>query len=194
MNSNEALLVIDIDRGDMWQHKVGMLIEERKSVALNIIETLKTWRQVGGTIIFVVLVYSEKSQKTKKTAQLAEDEHSKCLACRLLPKGERLAGFLGHRHGENYEPVFLKEHNDAFTNSELISFLRSKGITRVFLAGCHTFACVLETARGALKNGINVTLLKNCVYRQPNQEEEKNWISEVAGFLPRPFGFSVSIE
>ena len=165
--------------------------EKRKPVAICISETLETWRQAGGMVVFVVLV-GDRKQKT--TAQLVEDKPLKCLVCRLLPEEDRLAKFLGHRHGKDYEPVFVKIQNDAFTNSELISFLRSKGITKVFLAGCHTFVCVFETARGALGNGISVTMLKDCVYPQPDQKQKEVWLKEITDSLSQPFEYSVLIE
>jgi len=192
LKKNEALLVIDVDRGDGWADNIEELDEERKLVAIRITKTLEAWRKAGGMVVFVVLIDVNRKQET--TAQLVEDKPLKCLVCHLLPEKDQLAKFLGHRHGKNYEPVFVKTQNDAFTNSELISFLRSKGITKVFLAGCHTFVCVFETAIGALKNGINVALLKNCVYRQPDQKQEEVWFSEVTNSTTYSFGRSVSIE
>lgn len=188
----EALLVIDVDGTDSWPSSIDELSGEKKRVALAIKETLAAWRREKRLIAFVVL---SDSRHRQKTAQLRDDDRDKrrwwglkkgkdCIGCDL-PDGCGLAGFLEHRHREGYEPVFIKTVNDAFTNSELIGFLRSKGVGRAVLAGCQTFSCVMDTAQGAVKNGLQVKLLEQCTYPQFSDDEQKDrWISEVKEARP----------
>lgn len=196
MEENEALLVIDVDLGDGWEHEIGKPSDiewekERQSVASHIVETLKDWRRAGKMVFFIVLV-PEKELKKTRLAQLTDDDRSQCVACHSLPAEFRLAKFLGHRHGENFEPVFLKDDSNAFTNSVLVNSLRAWGISKIFLVGCQTFVCVLDTARGAVKNGIKVTLLKDCVYPAfESDEKEKDWLKYATSFVQVP---SVSIK
>lgn len=178
----QALLVIDIDRCDGWDSDIEELDDDmnRKQVALAIMETLEKWRASNAIIVFIVLVNLEHP-KPKHTAQAAmARKRSKCIVCDL-PEDLRLAGFLEHRHGAGFEPAFIKRTGDAFSNSELSDFLRSKGVTKVVLAGCNTFMCVQETALGAARNGFGVTLLERCTYPPFSDDEEKQvWIRTVA--------------
>ena len=174
---SKALLVIDVDHGNKWSSNIEDLNEDREQVALAIRQTLAEWRASKGMIIFVVLTDTLPSSQIDQIA--TDNKRLECIVCDL-PANERLAGFLEHRHGAGYEPAFTKTTCDAFTNSELIGFLRSNGVTEVVLAGCSTFACVLHTAQGAVKNNFGVTLLERCTdppFRY--YEEKKHWIRSV---------------
>lgn len=188
----EALLVIDIDKGCGWDSDINLFSAEKKAVALAIEETLKKWRDAGGIIIFITYAQGV----TRNIAQLNDNMgRIGCVFCDLPDKPYHLAGFLGHRHGTQYEPVFLKDKFDAFTNYKLVSFLRKKGVTKVFLAGCMTSCCVLETALGAVEHGIHVVLLENCTYCAFGDEtERKSWISKVAMSATCEKGTEVKVE
>ena len=64
------------------------------------------------------------------------------------------------RHDDSFEPVFIKNQCDAFSNSELHVFLRQRGVTEIKLVGCNTFQCILQTAAGGLMHGFHVALLE----------------------------------
>ena len=167
----DALLVIDVDGHDGWSSDMSLLSDERKKVACAIRQELARWRESGGLIAFVVLSYDSAAQ--------TEQNSNKCLVCDLPPQ-RRLAGFLEHRHGTQFEPVFIKGCQDAFTNSALAEFLRQKKVSRLFLAGCNTFLCVLDTAKGAIERGFSVSLLENCVYPGfLGSAEKSKWRREV---------------
>ncbi|OGY67856.1 MAG: hypothetical protein A3I24_02040 [Candidatus Harrisonbacteria bacterium RIFCSPLOWO2_02_FULL_41_13b] len=200
MKQSEALLVIDVDIRDGWlhDHDTANLTsgqdnweKQKQPVARRIVQTLKNWRQADKTIIFIVLVGTKDFIKKNGEAQLGTDRYgSRCLGCDILPRDYRLARFLGHKHGHNgekFEPLFLKDTNDAFTNSSLMGYLKTEGISKVFLAGCNTFACVLSTAEGAVRSGINVVLLRDCVFPEfkegDNYRTETNWLDYVHRYL-----------
>lgn len=173
----KTLLVIDIDHGNGWNSDIEKLNGDKKQIALAIKQTLEEWRASNGLIIFVVLAGDALPQQTSQVA--IEHEGSGCIVCDSLNE-YRLAEFLEHRHGVNYEPAFIKNSCNAFTNSGLISFLRSKCVTEVILAGCQTFACILETAQGAVRNGLGVTLLERCTHHPfCDNEGKQRWIQFV---------------
>ncbi|MDO8558588.1 MAG: isochorismatase family protein [bacterium] len=173
----KALLVIDISHGDGWYSSIEKLDEDRKQVALPIKQTLEEWRASNGLIVFIVMVALQNPPLTP--AQVTVDrKRSGCIICDL-PAHQRLAGFLKHRHRAGFEPAFTKYRSNAFTNSELVNFLRSEGVTEVVLAGCNTFSCMLKTAQGAIENGFDVTLLEHCTYPIFSSDNEKRqWIEE----------------
>lgn len=56
------------------------------------------------------------------------------------------------------EPVFAKSRADAFSNPKLETWIRERGIERVFALGVYADACVRRTVEGALARGIAVTV------------------------------------
>ncbi len=161
----KALLVVDVDHGDGWWADSMTSPGEgrRKAVAVAIKNELAAWRKEGGLVVFIVLVGQIPEGAEVAQTGAVFDRPEECLVCGLS-QSYRLAEFLEHRHGQKYEPCFIKADCNAFLNSELLSFLRERGVTEVVLMGCSTFACVLETAQGAAKRGLDVTLLQECVY------------------------------
>ena len=185
----QALLVVDIDHNDNWGPKYIQENNQKKQVMEEIKKVLKEKRAKKEIIVFIVLTSGGKI--TGQEAQLecrpprdtAQDneltvEHSlnqlearatksqsgKCIVCEELPEYARLASFLKHRHGTEFEPAFIKTRGNAFTNQALAPYLRSMGVDEIILAGCNTFQCVLDTAVGALEAGFHATLLSRCAY------------------------------
>ena len=173
----DALLVIDIDGGDHWDSSVAQLDPEKKKVACAIQKTINEWRAANALVIYIVYV---RGFACSPSAQITWNRKQPgCIACDLS-EDARLTPFLKHRHGSQYEPVFVKYTNDAFTNPELIEYLRACGVTRVFLAGCNTFFCVLDTAKGAVRNGFRVPLLEECSYPAlGNDQYRQDWVVDV---------------
>lgn len=56
-----------------------------------------------------------------------------------------------------------KSHYSAFQSTSLLLTLRSKLITELFVAGCHTNLCVYATVRDAAMYGIRVSLVEDCL-------------------------------
>lgn len=170
----DALMVIDIDGYCNWPSDISLLDDAGKEVAVAIQKELARWRESGGLVIFVALNDYDAAQ--------IEQSYGGCIACDL-PANRRLAGFLEHRHGERFEPVFIKKRKNAFCNGKLAQFLRQKGVSRLFLAGCSTFYCVLETARGAVSGGFRVSLLESCTDPgfSGNNIEKLQWRRDVVG-------------
>lgn len=68
--------------------------------------------------------------------------------------------------------VFDKYEGNAFSNTELVSFLKKEKITGVEVIGVDGGGCVALTALGALKCGFKVTL--NTSYIGTVFEKQKN--------------------
>mgnify|MGYP001590754226 CR=1 FL=1 len=195
----QALLVVDIDHYNNWKPDDIEEDGQKHQVAREIKRALKEKRAGNEIIVFIVLSHRDKitgqeiqlnrnPQSIVKNQSLmqrmlnriktnrpsdAESESWECFVCDKLPEDNRLAPFLEHRHQEPFEAVFIKTENDAFTNKELAPYLRSKGVDEVVLVGCSTFHCILETAKGALKAGFDVSLLSTCAY-EPFSEKTKS--------------------
>lgn len=60
-------------------------------------------------------------------------------------------------------PRFAKTKGDAFSNSDLTAFLKSRGIARVILTGVFAEGCIWRTALGALRQGFAPVVVADAV-------------------------------
>ncbi len=150
-----AFLVIDMQKRFGWD-QLKKLKKMRLDAASNIIAELQRARLASQPIVFIVC---DPRPEHATKYQL----RGNCEAC---DHEIGMLDFLNHLHkGSSFEPVFFKGLNDdAFSNPNLGAYLLELGVTEVTLVGCNTSSCVLETAQGAIKTGLNATLLANCSY------------------------------
>lgn len=59
--------------------------------------------------------------------------------------------------------VFCKRQADAFSSEELISYLKSKGVSEIGMIGVDGNSCIKASAKGAVKCGFIVSILLSCV-------------------------------
>lgn len=59
--------------------------------------------------------------------------------------------------------IYSKNKGDAFSNPKLDSFLKQKGINKIFIVGLDASACVYKTSIGAISRGYKVVVLKDAV-------------------------------
>ena len=71
------------------------------------------------------------------------------------------------------DQVFTKFAGDAFSQSELVDFLRKRGIHDVFLTGLLAEKCVYSTALGGLEKGFNVYLLPEGIIGKSRGSKDK---------------------
>ncbi|TKA76673.1 hypothetical protein B0A55_02606 [Friedmanniomyces simplex] len=67
----------------------------------------------------------------------------------------------------------VKSHYSAFGSGGLLSTLRSKLITELFVCGCNTNLSVFATAMDAARHGIKITLIEDCLgFRKKERHDE----------------------
>ena len=71
-----------------------------------------------------------------------------------------------------------KDAYSAFEGTDLDSWLKVKGVSRVFVGGLATEYCVLNTAADALRNGFEVVLLEDAI-RAIDETEGQQAIDEL---------------
>jgi nicotinamidase-related amidase len=121
-----ALIIIDLQQGSFTsatpKHDAVGLVRRLNGLA-------STVRSKNGAVVFV-----------QHDGPRGDPHHPDEPGWRLLPD-------LDFRPGDT---VIRKSSCDAFLNTSLEDFLRSKGIERLILAGCATDYCVDTTVRSAL--------------------------------------------
>lgn len=197
----EALLVVDAHHYFCWEPNTIEKNEYKKVAARSIKEVLDKMRSKNRLIIFIMWPHPRENwfssfQLAGETnfsgisgttiaeyEKLVKDRKNSglCYGCHYR---DRLAEFLEHRH-DPFEPIFFKDQTDAFTNGNLAKYLESKGVTVIKLVGGSTWACVLGTACGAVKNGFSVKLLSNCIVDPfTNRHSAIQWIRDVECYIP----------
>jgi nicotinamidase-related amidase len=188
----KALLVVDVQTQFGWPNEISAITNDKlRAIANNINLEIDKAREVGTPVIFAI--YGADYDHTDAYQLTAP-----CIACSNENIG--LAQFIAHRHfGEFIEPVFFKMHNNSFTNPNLENYLKLHGIDNISLIGCNTYACLLETAQGAMRAGFDVTLLANCARDQitgviNSQAEGEDWIAQVKKPLKDENAYQGNVE
>ena len=75
-------------------------------------------------------------------------------------------------YGDRIVEVRGKVGFNAFSQTHLEEYLRSKGVQRVLLAGCVTSICVNATALQAFESGFEVTVLSDCTSSRTPIEQD----------------------
>lgn len=74
---------------------------------------------------------------------------------------------------EEKDLIVYKHHYSAFDQTSLLTALRTKLVTEVYLCGCLTNVGVYSTAADAVQHGLQVTVVEDCLgYRSEEKHEE----------------------
>lgn len=146
----KALLVIDAQEdfiGDQ-RNKQKFNYDDVDELINNINEKIKMYKKNGDEVIYIAEVLPNKLFYRKFF-------------------GFGISGSVGSKIHSRIEIVsenyFEKQFANAFTNKNLLKFIREKKIEQVELIGVDGSGCISETAKGAIKAGLKVTVLNDSV-------------------------------
>ena len=144
----KALLVIDMQNDYLWSKRKEMFTYNTDELVKNVNEAIESYKNDGFDIIYI--------------------KH-------ILPKIMWGVGFSikGTEGAEMYDDVkivsnlcFEKNHSDTFTAKAFKEFVAEKNYEELVLCGLDECGCVGATAKGAVKAGIKVKMLTNCIGRR----------------------------
>ncbi len=143
---NQALFVVDI-QNDFTGKNAKMPID--KAQAYEIIKNINK--------------LIENAQRLRLTVAYISNAYSLFDPLNIFRNFAALRG----SEGANLDPslivinknYFTKSKSDAFSNPELIKFLKQNEIGEVLVAGVYAEACILQTVKGAIKNSLRVKVL-----------------------------------
>jgi ureidoacrylate peracid hydrolase len=150
--AHTALLVVDMQNGFMLPGVAFLLCETAPKIVPNINRLAAAMREAGGTVVWVITTWSEKSLDDWPVFfDMVGPERT---PNRLAGLAE---GSVGHQlwAGLDVKPhdlVVNKSKYSAFIqgSSELATILRSRGIDTVIVTGTVTNVCCESTARDAM--------------------------------------------
>jgi nicotinamidase-related amidase len=157
---SEALLVVDI-QNDFTGQQARMPVDPLQADEMieNINKLIEHAQQLKLLVIYIVNEYTlfDPLNIFRNFAAIQGSEGAK-LDSRLIVSNQ------------NYFP---KKAGDAFSNPELTSFLKRKGISEVLVAGVYAEACILQTTKGALRNGFSVKVVADAIGTKSQEKRQR---------------------
>ncbi len=87
-------------------------------------------------------------------------------------------------HLQEEDPIFYKTKPSVFEETDLHSFLQSKNITQLFIAGLLSNACIKANAIASHKLGYNVILVHDAHSCLGSEKEGKKIVNDINKELP----------
>ena len=157
MSDKKALIVIDMQRDYLWEKRKQMFTYDTKELVGNVNNAVDFYKEKGYDIIYI--------------------KH-------ILPKILWGVGFSirGTEGVEFYDGlavvsdlIFEKNRSDTYTAKAFRDYMKEKNYSDVVLCGLDECGCVGATAKGAIKTGVNVTMIEDCIGRRfPDAKVEES--------------------
>lgn len=156
MGEKKALIVIDLQNDYLWDKRKPMFTYDTDKLIGNVNRAIAEYKEKGYDIIYI--------------------KH-------ILPKILWGAGFSikGTEGAELYGGLdivsalcFEKNRSDTYTAKAFREYMQKQNYTGVAICGLDECGCVGATAKGAVKTGIEVVMLQNCIgSRFPDAKVQK---------------------
>lgn len=156
MGEKKALIVIDLQNDYLWDKRKRMFTYDTDKLIGNVNRAIAEYKEKGYDIIYI--------------------KH-------ILPKILWGAGFSikGTEGAELYggldivsDLCFEKNRSDTYTAKAFREYMLKQNYSGVAICGLDECGCVGATAKGAVKTGIEVVMLQNCIgSRFPDAKVQK---------------------
>ncbi|WNQ14113.1 isochorismatase family cysteine hydrolase [Paenibacillus aurantius] len=156
-----ALLVLDVQKDFLGEHALlPVAANQQEPLIANINQCIEKATQENLPVVYI----GNEFEKT----QFLSNWFRNHAALKGSP-GTELDDRIYRVEGD----YFPKNRGDAFTNPELLSFLKSKQISHLFIIGVFAEGCVTDTAKGALRRSFKVTVLSDAVAGANDSKRDK---------------------
>lgn len=156
MTERKALIVIDMQKDYLWEKRKPMFTYDTDQLVGNVNRLIALYKEKGYDIIYI--------------------KH-------ILPKIMWGVGFSikGTEGAELYDGLdlvsdlcFEKNRSDTYTAKAFREYMKAQNYSEVALCGLDECGCVGATAKGAVKTGVNVVMIENCIGRRfPDEKVRK---------------------
>ena len=140
-----ALLVIDMQNDYLWEKRKPRFAYDTEKLTGAVNALVRRYADEGADVIYIRHIIQN-------------------LPTNRLLFGYSIAGTEGAELYSGLEKVsdlcFDKLLGDAFTNKELLEFVKARGYEELHLCGLDEFGCVANTALGAAKRGLKARILR----------------------------------
>ncbi len=155
----QALLVIDI-QADFTGQKAKMPIDRQQAneIIANINKLIDNAHLLDLTVIYI------------------GNEYSFFDPLNIFRNFAALKGSAGAKIDSQLKIVnrnyFPKQTGNSFSNPGLAVFLKQNDIHKVLITGVYAEACILQTIKGAVKNGCQVAAIADCIGTKSSQKRQ----------------------
>ena len=172
--TSTALLLIGYQR-DYFDPSGSLfsVVEESHRVSGTLANTLAVMEKFKDTPMMMVntpIVFSEFYEEIENPIGVLKMIHDAEAFKIGTPGAETIPEIT--RYGNRVLTIPGKRSFNAFHHTELESMLRSRGVTRILIAGCVTSLCVNATALYAFESGFDVTVLSDCTSSRTPIEQD----------------------
>ena len=145
MPDKKAFIVIDLQKDYLWDKRKPMFTYDTDKLVGNVNRAIASYKEKGYDIIYI--------------------KH-------ILPKvmwgvGFSIRGTEGAQIYEGLDIVsdlcFEKNRSDTYTSKSFREHMKRTGYSEVVLSGLDECGCVGATAKGAVRTGIKVKMLEECI-------------------------------
>ena len=145
MPDKKAFIVIDLQKDYLWDKRKPMFTYDTDKLVGNVNRAIASYKEEGDDIIYI--------------------KH-------ILPKvmwgvGFSIRGTEGAQIYEGLDIVsdlcFEKNRSDTYTSKSFREHMKRTGYSEVVLSGLDECGCVGATAKGAVRTGIKVKMLGECI-------------------------------
>jgi len=153
--SKKALLVIDMQNDYLWSKRKEMFSYDTEQLVGNVNRAIERYQENGYDIIYIKHILSKLLWGVGFSIRGTEGAE--------LYSGLKMVSDL----------VFEKNHSDTFTAKAFREHVKNQGYTEVALCGLDECGCVGATAKGAVKAGLKVKMLTDCIGRRFPEKKVK---------------------
>ena len=152
----KALIVIDMQNDYLWPERKQKFSYDTESLTGNVNAAIRYFKDQGNDVIYIAQMFFN------------------------IPTNRWLIGFSieGTEGAQLYSGLdvasglyFEKRLPDTFTSKAFREHMRKKDYSAVYLCGLDECGCVGATAKGAVKAGIPVRMIKDCIGRRFPEEK-----------------------
>lgn len=154
-----ALLVIDMQNDYLWEKRMSKFSYDTEVLVKAVNKAIADYRELGYDIIYIAQMFPNIF-----TNKWFIGFSIKGTPGANLYSGMDIASDL----------YFEKNLPDTYTSRDFREFMAKAGYSEVVLCGLDECGCVGATAKGAVKTGVKVKMLKDCIgSRFPEKKVQK---------------------
>lgn len=156
MSADKAFIVIDLQNDYLWDKRKPMFTYDSDKLVENVNHNILTYKEKGYDIIYIKHILPKIMWGVGFSIKGTE-------GAELYPKVDLVSDY-----------IFEKNHSDSYTSKDFRQHMEKQGYKEVVLCGLDECGCVGATAKGAVKTGVKVSMLTDCIVsRFPDEKIQK---------------------
>lgn len=163
MTEKKALLVIDLQNDYLWEKRKRIFTYDTDQLVGDVNRLIASYKDKGYDIIYIKHILPKILWGVDFSIEGTE-------GAELYPGLEIVSDL-----------CFEKNHSDTYTAKAFREHMKEQGYKEVAICGLDECGCVGATAKGAVKTGVKVFMIENCIGRRFPDEKVQKMRKELKG-------------